>query len=102
MQYHVSFPAPGRIHIQSEALFRNPTSDVCVEFARRVMGSPGVLHLSIHGLSEGKWQPDRPGQYSALAEVQYCVKTLTRRQAVEQICNRLLSGSNGNFCYNTD
>src|ERR1700744_3558349 len=98
MQLHVSFPAPGRIHIQSETLFRNPTSDACVEFARRVMGSPGVLHLSIHGLRVNKWQADRPDLYSALAEVQYCPKTLTRHQAVEQICSRLLSGSNGNFC----
>ena len=68
-----------------------------------VMGSPGVLNLSIHGMREGKWQPDRTGHvFGTRGSAVLSSKTLTRRQAVKQICDRLLSGSDGNFCYNTD
>ena len=97
MDITVTYPSAGRIDFHSEFLFADPNNELCHEFVRRVIDSTGVLSITIK-------TPPKAGRSrskSAVAEVHYCVKTKTRRQAVEEIYTRLLGGNAGNFFYNT-
>jgi len=99
MDLCVTFPAVGRIRIQSLALFGDPNSDACREFSHRVMQTPGVLGLTIHGHRRAKSRKVR--RQVPAAEVHYCPKTHSRRQAVREIYARLMNEEAGNFYYDT-
>jgi Cu2+-exporting ATPase len=100
MDVEVSFPQSGCIEIKSRQLLADPASEVCAQFVRRVMHSPGVLSLSIHGMRTKQGRPTHnAGEPSAI--VRYCTRTRTRGQAVDEICGRLTGEASGKFSYNT-
>lgn len=96
MDVEITFPGHGNIQIHSQELLGDPQSAVCSQFVERVMNSPGVVSLSIHTAHPALKR--RIHRYATPAAiVQYCTSTRTRRQVVEEICNRLAEGSPGNF-----
>jgi len=100
MDIEVSFPGAGCIRISSRALLGNPGSNLCRQFVERVMGTAGVLSMSIHGTSGGVGRRIERCQTPAV-EVQYCRRTRTRRQIVAEISQRLIAEGHGNFSYST-
>ena len=97
MDFRVTFPSAGRIRIHSQSLFGDPANDACREFAHRVMQSAGVLSLKI----QGHCRPKGRQSHLPAAEVRYCVKTRTRKQAVREIYARLMGDTPDNFYYDT-
>jgi Cu2+-exporting ATPase len=100
MELRVTFPAAGRIRIHSRALFTDPTNEACREFAGRVMQTTGVLSLKIH--SPPRANGRKSSDFVPAAEVHYCTRTRTRKQAVQEICARLIGDAAGNFYYDTN
>lgn len=99
MDIQVSYPAAGRIRFESEFLFANPQSPLCHEFVSRVIEGDGIVGITIQTISPNARNRSRPQR--SVAEVLYCIKTYTRRQAVEQLYARLLAREPANFFYNT-
>src|SRR5262245_23201193 len=100
MDIEVSFPGRGCIQIQSRQLLGDPASPICSRFVERVMDSPGVISLSIHGATRTgrrRWH----GERIPSAIVRYCPRTQTRRKIVEEICRRLTGETAGQFSYST-
>src|SRR5262245_23033177 len=99
MDITVTYPAAGKIHFHSKFLFADPQNELCQEFVRRVIDTTGVLGITIKSARSHSGRKTR--RRTPVAEVQYCVRSRTRRQAVEEIYTQLLGGSNGNFFYST-
>jgi Cu2+-exporting ATPase len=100
MDITVTYPAAGRIHFHSSFLFGDPANELCQEFVRRVIDSAGVLSITIKS-SQGTGGK-RSRRRSPVAEVHYCAKSRTRREAIEEIYARLLGGGGPqNFFYST-
>src|ERR1700681_1019497 len=97
MDITVTYPAPGQIHFQSDFLFADPANALCQEFVRRMTESPAVTGITIHSRKEPRRK--RTPHLPALAQVHYCVKSRTREQAVEELYERLLGGTPGNYFY---
>lgn len=97
MDITVTYPAAGRIHFHSSFLFADPGNELCQEFVRRVIDGAGVLSITIKSAKSSTGKRTRSRE--PVAEVQYCVKSKTRRQAVEEIYARLLGGGPANFFY---
>jgi heavy metal translocating P-type ATPase len=100
MDIEVSFPGRGCIQIHSRQLLGDPASPVCSQFVERVMDSPGVISLSIHGASRSG-RRRRTAERIPSAIVRYCPRTRTRRQVVDEICRRLTGETSGLFSYST-
>ncbi|MFO0957982.1 MAG: hypothetical protein U0800_11230 [Isosphaeraceae bacterium] len=49
MDLQVAFPAPGRIHVRSRELFRDPSSPTCARLIERLFRSGEVTTVAIHG-----------------------------------------------------
>ncbi len=97
MDIRVTYPVPGQIHFESETLFADTSSEICQEFVRRMLGSAAVTGMTIKGAKNSKGR--RADGATAMAEVHYCMKTRTRRQAVDELYERLLGTSDENFYY---
>ena len=100
MDITVTYPSAGRIHFHSSFLFADPGNELCQEFVRRVIDGAGVLSITIKSAKSSGGRRTRTRE--PVAEVQYCVKSRTRRQAVEEIYGRLLGAESGpqHFFYN--
>src|SRR5262249_3027496 len=68
-------------------------NEVCREFVRRVSDSRAVIGMTI--LSAKSVKPNAKRRRPAIAEVQYCVKTCSRKQAVAELYERLLAADGG-------
>ncbi|MGD9647359.1 MAG: HAD-IC family P-type ATPase, partial [Pirellulales bacterium] len=82
MDIQVSYPHDGLIRFHSQHIFAEPAGELCRSFLERVLTVPPVHSVTI---ASGQATSRRH-----IAEVHYCQQTLTRRQAVEEICGRLL------------
>lgn len=49
MDLQVAFPAPGRIQVRSQALFRDPSSPTCARLLERLFQSGEIAEVAIHG-----------------------------------------------------
>ncbi len=90
MDIAVSFPAEGRIRLQSRYLFSDPTADHCREFVERLLDAEEVSAVTIRG--EGHF-------FGAnVAEIRYCPRSYSRREAIAAIYQRLAGShpTNGN------
>src|SRR5215813_13861270 len=101
MDIEVTFPASGCIQIHSHKLLGDPASEICNQFVERVLQSTGVLSLSIHGVQGRR---NRRGRHPRIptATVNFCAKTRTRQQIVEEICARLMGSVPGNYVYSSN
>ena len=82
MDIQVSYPRDGVIRFHSQRLFAEPEGELCRDFLERVLAAQPVRSVTI---AAGKASPRRH-----VADVRYCERTVTRRQAIEEICGRLL------------
>ncbi|MSR60759.1 MAG: heavy metal translocating P-type ATPase [Planctomycetaceae bacterium] len=98
MDIQVSYPAAGRIRFESEFLFADPQNALCHEFVSRVIEGTGIVGITIRAAPTNGGR--RSQRRSSVAEVHYCIKTSTRRQAVEELYARLLAREPANFFYN--
>src|SRR5262245_45887689 len=81
MDISVSFPAEGRIRLQSRYLFSDPTADHCRQFVERLLDTDEVSGVTVRG-----------NGYlfgSNVAEIRYCPKSYSRREAISAIYKRL-------------
>ena len=81
MDISVSFPAEGRIRLQSRFLFGDPTADHCRQFVERLLDADEVSGITIRG-----------NGYlfgSNMAEIRYCPRSYTRKEAIAAIYKRL-------------
>jgi len=97
MDIKVTYPAPGLIHFQSNFLFGDPGNELCHEFVNRMIQSTAVKGVVIKGVKQSSGR--RRSHPTAVAEVQYCVKSRTRRQAVEELYARLMGETPPNYYY---
>src|SRR5262245_49600765 len=68
-----------------------------MEFVRRMTDSLAVTELTI--LSAKSATPKRRGRNPAVAQIKYCTRIRTHRQAVDELSKRLLGGTGGSFYY---
>src|SRR5262245_64599815 len=98
MDIRVTYPAPGQIHLHSDFLFADPSNELCKEFVRRTTESAAVTRLTILSARPAKRRSRR--RRAAVAEVHYCTKSRSLKQAVAELYERLLGDDAGNFYYN--
>ena len=81
MDISVSFPAEGRIRLQSRFLFGDPTAHHCRQFVERLLDADEVSSVSIRG----------NGYFfgSNVAEIRYCPTSYSRQEAIAAIYKRL-------------
>jgi heavy metal translocating P-type ATPase len=101
MDIEITFPATGCIQIHSQKLLGDPASEICNQFVERVLHSSGVLSLSIQG-AHGRGKRRARNARVPTATVNFCAKSRTRRQIVEEICGRLMGSVAGNFRYSSN
>lgn len=97
MDIRVTYPVHGQIHFQSEFLFADTSNELCQEFVRRMVDSPAVTGITIQSMKGPKGK--RAFRRAAIAEVHYCVKSRTQKQAVDELYSRLLGTNPGNVYY---
>ncbi len=92
MDISVSFPAEGRIRLQSRFLFSDPTSDHCRQFVERILEADEVSGVTIRG-NNVLFGPN-------MAEIRYCPRSYSRQEAIAAIYKRLAGSApvpaNGN------
>jgi Cu2+-exporting ATPase len=81
MDIKVSYPRDGVIRFHSQHLFAEPEGELCRDFLERVLTAQPVRSVTI---GAGKSAAERH-----VAEVGYCQQTVSRREAIEEICGRL-------------
>lgn len=78
----VTFPAPGRIVLQSRSLFEDVDGPTCRRFLSRVFQAGEVSQVTIRGGGHPR------------AELRYCARTNTLRDVVNRVVGYLREGAN--------